>query len=261
MKKIALSIIITLLTFTTSSFGQIDEIKDKAREDKNNEQSSAPENFYSNDDDDETFGEALAGEACGCLANIFVFLLWEAIESVQLSALEQKNEYPHVSSLELKMWGGLSQENKTWFISPNLQGNWGIFSTDFRYTYLEEVSATLNNLDWQILKLNIPVRRFKAYAGIGFTYLTDPGISYFEYTVGSELHLLKNKLILGGEYRGTSENDNGEIFRTEFNFQADYITTSFNRFHLSPMIGIRHQTYFNSIEYLIFNFGVVMRFY
>jgi hypothetical protein len=260
MKKYILSIIIVILSFTSEAFGQIDEIKDKARKDKNNERSSDSDNYYYQDDD-ETFGEALAGEACGCIGNIFLFLFWEAIEAVQSSALEQKEEYPYVSSIELKLWGGFSQEKKTLFVSPNLQGNWGIFSTDFRYTYLEEVSASLQNLDWQIIKLNIPVKTFKASAGLGFTYLTDPGISYLEYTFGSELHLLKNKLVLAGEYRGTSENENSEVFRKEYNFQVDYNTSSFGRFHLSPMLGIRYQTYYNSYHYFIFNFGIAFRFY
>ena len=260
MKKVLIIVITGLILFLSNVHGQVDDIKENARKEKDHKRSSGTGD-YSYDDGDESFGDELSDEMCGCFFDIFMFLAWEAIGSVQNAVMEQKSVYPYVSSLEAKVWGGISSDEETFFISPGLQGNWGIFSTDFRFTYLDDNTGTLNSLDWQILKLNVPVKTFKASAGVGFTSLTDLAVSYFEYTFGSELHIFRDKVVLSGEYRGTSENDNSEVFRREVNFQVDYLTNSFGRFHLSPMAGFRFQEYHESIDYWMVNIGVAMRFY
>lgn len=260
MKKVLITIIMGLAFLMYNVYGQVDDIKEKARKDKHNDRSSGSGD-YSYDDDDDSFGDELSDEMCGCFFDIFMFITWQAISEAQHAALEQKTEYPYISSLETKVMGGISSDQETFFISPGLQGNWGIFSTDFRYTYLDDNTGTLNSLDWQILKLNVPVKTFKASAGVGFTYLTDPAVSYFEYTFGSELHVFRDKMVVSGEYRGTSVNDNNEVFRREVNFQIDYLTNSFGKFHLSPMAGFRFQEYHESIDYWMVNIGVAMRFH
>ncbi len=256
MKKVFFSIVIILATLLSNVYGQVDEIKDKARKDKNNNRSNSGDDYYYYDD-----SESIGGDMCGCIGDIIFSLIWEGIESIQIAALEQKDVYPYVSSFETKVWGGSSPNKNAVFVSPGLQGNWGIISTDFRYTYMEEISGTLNNLDWQIFKLNVPVKTFKASVGIGFTYLTDPGISYLECSFGSELHLLRNRLIISGELRGTGVSEDNETFRKEYSFQVDYLVNSFGRFHLSPMAGFRYQQYYESFNYMIFNAGVALRFY
>lgn len=260
MKKVLFIIILCLAVQMSNVYGQLDDIKEKAGKDKNRDRSS-DQRDYSYDDSDDSFGDALANEACGCAGEILWFFMWKAIASVQTAALKQKNDYPYISSLETKVWGGISSNRGTTFLSPGIQGNWGIFSTDFRYTYMEDNTGTLNNLDWQILKLNVPVKTFKASAGLGFTWLTDPGVSYLEGSIGTEFHLFQNKIVLSGEYRGTEVSESGEVFRREFNCQLDYKTNSFGRFHLSPMAGFRFQEYYESIDYFIFNIGATLRFY
>ena len=257
-KKIITSAIILLCVASFSaSYGQADEIKDKANDQKEskspeNRHSSGSGNRHSHNDADDNLG--------GCVGNFFGYLFVEMFKGSQMLALSQKPEYPYVTSFDANLWAGYSSNHNALLFAPGLKGNWGILSTDIRFVGLHDNTGSLNNFDWQVVKLNIPVKTFRASAGVGFTYLFDPGVSYFEYTFGAELRLRHDKMVLSAEYRD-SPADGGSHFRREFSLQTDYEIRSSGSFHLSPMAGVRYQRYFDEINYVCVNVGLVVRFY
>ena len=260
MKKkiITTTIIMLFTTWFCTLYSQVDDIKEKARDKKESDREeqnsgdrhSRRSHHHDNDNND----------LAGCFGDIIWFILYKSFEGLQTAALSQKADYPYITSAESKLWAGYSPNYSALIFSPELKGNWGIFSTDFRFVSLHDNTGSLNNFEWQIIKLNIPVKTFKASAGIGFTQLLDPKVSYFEYTFGMELRLFKEKAVFSGEYRD-SPIATGDHFRREVSVQTDYEIIKTGNFHFSPFVGFRYQQYFNEFDYYYLNTGLVVRFY
>lgn len=94
----------------------------------------------------------------GALGYFFFDFLVNNIGILQQQVLQKREINPYIVSLDV-IGQAAVQPSRYYLINPRIRGNWGLFSTDFRYNYLLEESITgnqdLGTFDWQVLQLNL----------------------------------------------------------------------------------------------------------
>ncbi|WP_430817321.1 hypothetical protein [Carboxylicivirga sp. RSCT41] len=244
------TILLVIILISGLSNAQVSDIKRKVRSDtKSSSYSTQSRTSYNRSSDDDYLMTEIANGIASCVA-------WASIEA-QRNVLQNENRYPNTVSLEAILDYGTNLSELT--LNPTLRGNWGIYASELRYHVLHDYTGSLESLDWQVLILRVPIRNFKANYGIGFTSLFSPQTTYAESSTGFDLCLLERKLKLTANYRWTFRR-NSERYRQEFKFTADYLMMQKGNFHLSPIIGVTYQNYFNEDEFWFFNCGVRLRF-
>ncbi len=247
--------ILMLFFLFTATDAQVKDIKDTARDDKKSSSSSKkrPSSHSSSSyTDEESFGDALAGEVFMGLIKGISFITYEA----QRSVLWKREQIPNLISLESKLDYGTNFSELTFH--PSIRANWGLFATDFRYALLHDYTGSLQSLDWQVLILRIPIHTLKLNIGAGFTSLTEPQNTYFESSTGFDLNLFQNQLNFNGNFRWIAPKTK-KSFRNELKFSGDYLIHQKGHFHLYPSAGITYQEYYNRDRYLFFNIGLKIR--
>jgi hypothetical protein len=160
--------------------------------------------------------------------------------------LQKREVNPTVVSLEVMLQTAV-QPSSYYIINPRIRGNWGLFSTDFRFNYLleEDIDGIkhLRTNDWQILQLNLVTTRnviFRVGGGFIHEAFGDEN-TFAEYTLGLQLNSNQQHLGLMTEYR-TSEP------RKEWNLQCQYRLFQSGRFHGYATFGAAFQRYYSSIN-------------
>ncbi len=248
-----LFIIFSTLLIANPSVGQVGDIKKEFKTPKGNSSSGGGSNNYSSGGGDQL--------AANIFINMFGFVfsaIGHGIAKAQENTLEKKPEFPEIISLEGSLNTGLYLEENGTNYNPRIQGNWGIFSSELRYTHISDLSGKLGTIDWQIVKINIPINPVKISGGLGFCDLPELRTTFFESSVKADVWVWKRKINTSLEFRST-EKIGTTRFRQEFNFQVDYKVKSFGRFHISPMVGIKHQSYFEKYEQTYFMVGCNFR--
>ena len=160
------------------------------------------------------FGAWLVGETIGQMAN------WQAHK------LRQRFANPSVVSLEVMPHLGINPPDY-YVAMPRVRGNWGLFSTDFRYNLLLEQALegykSFRTFDWQILQLNlVTTRPVTLRIGTGFSHESAARRAFHESTFALEGRLREDQLGWGAEYRVSKDYETGAVPRREFGVRGQY---------------------------------------
>lgn len=259
---ISIGFFLCLACYIPHTYAQVDEIKDKAEEDKQNNKSDDA----SASDRGRKSGNSSVNnntDACSsCLDCGSLFLAAGALViKLQKQALEKNDKHPEVISLELPLYAGYNAVRNTAQNALNVIGNWGIFATHYRYMTVGDNTGFLDTHDWQILRINIPVYPLRFYFGGGFSYLSGVDVSYFDSAFGLRFRFFRDKFVADVGGRVAPAQSDGDIYRSEFKFLLDYELLKKGKFRISPMAGVLFQNYFYQYEYLYYTAGVNLRLF
>lgn len=245
---IKLSALLFLLSVSTTN-AQVDEIKEKSssHESRATAKEKSVSSSSSSSSDNSSVGNFLV-EAVG-----FVFVGWQGTK------LMKKDSVPGMVSLELMTQVAI-QPSSYYLINPRVRGNWGLFSTDFRFNYLIEESLegtkSLRTDDWQILQLNLVTTRYVGFR-IGAGILHEgfgEGNTFGEGTAA--LTFQTNGVKLAGivEHRWSDP-------RREWNANIQKKIFGSGVWHGYASFGFSHQRYYNSIDVWGVQLGVVVKIF
>ena len=242
------AIVIFVIGFISlPAFPQVEKIKAESK--SNSEKSSSSD---SDDSDDE-----------------FVYILFDIVfdgipqlQSMKLK--EDRSRYPSMVSLDVLLQGGI-QPSSYYLLWPRIRGNWGLFSTDFRFNYLIEENIEgyrhIRTNDWQIIQLNLITSRF-------FTFRLGTGImkeafeneeTYNESAFLFGVHAPDQTKMILFEYRFAKDWDTGANPRREFSVQYQHQLFSTGSLHGNFSAGVVFQKYYGSVEIWGVQVGVVFR--
>lgn len=240
-----LTCIVLIFILTGSLFGQVEEIKRAASA------ASSSVRFEG--------GGSSSLSGSGIVVDIFFNLMFSGVVSLQQHRLHQREKIPAIVSLDLMLQGG-GQPSSYYIIHPRIRGNWGLFSTDFRFNYLIEEDFDgmkhIRTNDWQVLQLNlISTRDVTIRIGGGVLHEAFEGTrSYGEWTAALQLQPAISKC--GGtiEYRGSSP-------RKEVNAHLQYHLFDKGILHGFATAGVVYQRYYEDIKAWGLQGGFVCRLY
>ncbi|PWD99246.1 hypothetical protein [Marinilabilia rubra] len=170
-------------------------------------------------------------------------------------------DHPEIFSFQSDVTSGFDFNSNALLITPSVRINRGLFASDLRYHYTHDVTDALNVIDWQVLKLRLPISNFKVEYGIGFSHIFDPSKTYFEQSLGFDWCFLKRKTTVQGEYRWTQSTNIGERFRKEASVTGDYEIKRIDQLSICPTLGFVYQNFFESTRFRFFRAGLRIRIY
>lgn len=199
--------------------------------------------------------------------NVFFFFdMFRLIGSWQVQKLARADSVKRLVSFET-YWQGAVQPSNYYLALPRVRGNWGLFSTDFRFNYLVEdaqangKAADLSTFDWQILQLNfITTRNVIGRMGGGNMYENFGNKkSFFEWTAG--LTIMSNSQQLNGqiEYRVAKDFVTNAIPRREINLSVDKQIFRSGHWRGYASLGGIYQRYYQTVSVWGLQAGLVMR--
>jgi len=248
MNKIILAFILTF-TISSNTFGQVGKIINEFKTQKRDYSlSSGSSNSFGS--------EWIILEGFR--------LIGIGIYNLQTYMLSTRDEHPEIVSLEGFLHGGYYGKYNAILLNPQIRANWGAFSTEFRQQSINDNTGYLSTLDWQIIKLNIPLYPVILNGGMGFSHLEIVNQTFFEYSFGAQSRFLKNRLCTEIAYR-SAERDYIP-FRKEFKINCDYEIKNKqvrNRgsFRVSPSVGFVYQTYYGKFNQYFLLAGLNIRYY
>lgn len=221
-----LCIIMGLMMATQSVWAQVGEIKEKAGQSQS--------------------GDGFNGGGWDFAFELFIdFFLW--MPQYQRKQLSRKEAFPEIISIDLLPHIGIG-ENRAFLFIPRVRGNWGLFSTDFRYSNLAS-DGTFKTYDWQILQFNFvnePGVTFRL--GTGFMYEEFTETMYNENTVGLDLRWKDNKISNNSEFRIAHNFNNGDTPRWELGTRLNYKIIDLGRFDGYITAGVMFQKYYKEVN-------------
>ena len=195
------------------------------------------------------------------------FFLFDGLGSLHTSKIHgDRDRYPAVISLDVALQGAI-KPSSYYIFQPRIRGNWGLFSTDFRMSYLieEDVDGVkhIRTNDWQILQLNLITNRFFTFrVGTGFMQEAFESYRYFsESSVMLNLHAPDQSKVLGFEFRFAKDWDTGVNPRREFGVKYQHQIFRASILHGYISLGGLYQRYYNSIDVWGIQTGLVFRFF
>ncbi|HYG19325.1 MAG TPA: hypothetical protein VD816_10355 [Ohtaekwangia sp.] len=177
--------------------------------------------------------------------------------NVQQHTLKKKATNPTIISLDVFLQTAI-QPSGYYIIHPRIRGNWGLFSTDFRFNYLIEEDPDgvkyLRTDDWQIIQLNLlTLKNFTFRLGAGVIHEQySGGKTFTEWTAG--LHVNSNRLHIGAmtEYRWS-------IPRDEWSGQVQYRILQAGKMNWYATGGIVFQRYYEAINVWGMQAGIMLK--
>lgn len=195
----------------------------------------------------------------GILGDLFVQVFIGGIINVQQVKLQKRHTVPSIISLEAMMQGAV-QPSSYYILTPRFRGNWGLFSTDFRFNYLieegiDEVTHLRTN-DWQILQLNLVTTRDARFrAGGGILQEAYSGKKTFaEWTFGLHIEPFDSRLGGVAEYRTADNRKEGSLY-----LQCN--VTEYGKLHGYLTLGAIHQRYYRNIDVWGIQAGYVLKIF
>lgn len=151
----------------------------------------------------------------------------------------RKEENPRILSLDLMPNIAYPVPNNSVLLMPRARANWGLISTDFRYSHLYEFGVgKYATLDWQIVQFNI-VSKYNTYIRIGAGLAREvyAARNFVEYGFNTDFKIVeKTSLILEGRYAPN--------FRTELGLQIGYTLNQTEKSKTQLTVGFMYQNYF-----------------
>jgi len=225
--------------FITCSHAQVDEIKGAS----------------SSKSSGETGGSSRGGGGAFVGDFFFQFMFGEMVRAQQ-NKLQQRHDIPSLVSFDVLLQTAV-QPSSYYIVNPRIRGNWGIFSTDFRFNYIleEDIDGVkyLRTNDWQILQLNLITTRnvtFRIGGGVIYEAFGERN-NYPEWTGAVHIRPFGEKL--GGivEYRGSEA-------RQEVNGHLRYAFFEKGKLHGYLTAGAVFQRYYTQINVWGLQGGIAM---
>jgi hypothetical protein len=243
------SAFLLLVVVSFSASAQVDEIKKKSTENS-------------------TATETGRTERTSSTGNVrFFFDFFRVMAGWQQMKLNRAVENRRLISLETYLHGAV-QPSSYYLVNPRIRGNWGLFSTDFRFNYLIEESPgngahDLSSFDWQIIQLNlITTKNVIGRIGGGSMQENFGGHNtFFEWTAG--LTIIPNDRSIGGsiEYRIAKDYSTNAVPRREVNFYLEKQIFEKRALHGYVTLGGVYQRYYESISVWGMQAGFVIRIF
>ncbi|MFN3403479.1 MAG: hypothetical protein ACK40G_05235 [Cytophagaceae bacterium] len=199
----------------------------------------------------------------GLIFRLF-YIAGEGIYYLQEGALESYQDHPSMISLEGNIHGGYFHQYEGTMFTPMIRGNLGIFSTEFRYQNIRDITGPISTYDWQILKVNVPIYPVIFSMGTGYSKIVEADLSLFEYSFSAKGRFYRNKMVGESTYRVSRFL--GSAFRKEFKATLDYEIKAYPvkgsvAFRVCPTIGFVYQNYLSRFEQYYIMGGVNFRFF
>lgn len=200
-------------------------------------------------------------------SGIFFDLFFGSIingHSNKLSA--DRERYPSMVSLDIMLQGAVKPASY-YILQPRIRANWGLFSTDFRMSYLIEDDVEglkhIRTNDWQVLQLNLITSRFLTLrVGTGFMQEAFGDNRYFSETaVMLHVHAPDQSKLLGFEFRFAKDFESGLNPRREFNVHYQHQVFEASVLHGYISLGGLYQRYYNHIDVWGVQAGLVFRIF
>lgn len=208
-----------------------------------------------------------AGGGGGGFAFFFVDFFINNIVPLQQQTLQKKAEIPELVSLDLRLQTGL-QPSAYYLALPRIRANWGLFSTDYRRSYLIESNPLgptkdISWNDWQLVQFNLvntPNARFRIGGGI-MSEAFEARQTFTEYTAALAV-TAKNRVFDGEfEFRQASDLATGATPRWELNAHVNKKLFDRNRLHAYVTGGGVFQQYYGKINVWALTAGLSLRLY
>ncbi|MBC8147153.1 MAG: hypothetical protein H8E98_04135 [Bacteroidetes bacterium] len=255
MKRLASILLFSFFLLSQSLNAQVGDIKGASGNSKGG--------FLS---DGATSGDPMLGLCCN---DLFIDLFFDVIVfgGLELHRLYMDKQYdiPRITSIEFMPQFAFHPPS-TYFMIPRIRGNWGLFSTDFRYNFMLETSLLngadiYKTIDWQIIELNLVVTENVNFRiGTGFMY-EDFSRTYFnENTAALDFYTKDDALKIGGEFRYAFDYENNVVPRTEGSLNLDYRIFNFNALSGYVNIGCLYQNYYNEVDLWSLKGGLSFKF-
>ncbi len=248
----------SLLLLSLSTHAQVGAIRDASRQNSSDKSHSSPSG---------SSGSSTNSRYSGSAAWFVVDMTWQLMNGVvqwQHYRLRKRFANPSVVSLEL-MAHAAAQPPDYYLLLPRIRGNWGLFSTDFRYNHLMEESIdglkSFQTLDWQVLQLNLVTTRAVTFrAGTGFMYESFGKEFFSESTLGLALRF-KEDLIGGNvEYRVAKDFSMDATPRREFSVYGQYKAFEAGHWRGYWVLGTTFQRYYSQLNIWGVHGGMTFRF-
>jgi hypothetical protein len=203
----------------------------------------------------------------GVLAYFFVDLFINNVVPWQIQTLQKKDTLPELVSLELRLQTGLQPSNY-YLALPRMRANWGLFSTDYRRSYLVEYNplGTTKDIswnDWQVLQLNIlntTSASFRIGAGI-MNEVFNGKNTYPEYTMALSVRPRFSNYNGEFEFRTASDLATASTPRWELNAHVNKKLFNRGRLHSYLTGGGVFQQYYNKTNIWAFTAGLVFKIF
>lgn len=264
-----LLIIITLLFINHSVFSQVDDIKDKADENQENRDN----NSHGGGGYGDSYTSSPCSDACVDVCfDLFFSVAFELLIEHHTDIIHRPDELPAVTSLEIMPHFGYNPDNDYVNALPRIRGNWGVFSTDFRFNYLAEFDDNMAEVykmwEWQIIEFNIvPSNKFRTFIGFGLLYEDYTGTYYNENSLGFQLASDDRQIIANLEGRSTWDYETGSHVFSEVNFRGGYRFIHFKHLDAHLNIGLIYQQYYadtntgSAVKQLMLQSGLTFTIY
>lgn len=177
---------------------------------------------------------------------------------------DNRLRYPSMVSLDLYAQGGY--KDNAFMLWPRVRGNWGLFSTDFRASYLFEKDDAggykqLHTNDWQVLQLNITTSRLLTFrVGLGaMTEAFGDFNQYTEFTAGFAIHAPDQSNVFLAEYRDAYRSGLDVKARIEFSAQYQHQVFSTGLLKGYFTVGAVYQKHYGTIDFWGVQAGLLFR--
>jgi hypothetical protein len=245
--KLSLSLFLVWILSIDTTNAQISEIKELSKATK-----SITSDVFSGGGSD--FGFFFAD----VIGEIFIYSFVDGHRRM----MQRRNEEPWLLSLDIGLHGGYYSNQNASILSPSIRGNWGIFSSQFRYNKFQDFTASFPTLDWQILQFNIvahPGVNFRV--GSGFMHEIDNNESYYEQFLGLELHLNQRKINPIVELRWAEDFETQRTARFELNTRINFFLAHYGRINVNLMTGFLYQKYYEQENFYFAQAGLTFNIY
>ncbi len=250
-----------------SAFSQIEDIKDKANENKNNSNDNDNNSSNNSDSPGDGIADACFGACFDVGCQFFIGFLGEYMGHLA----ETKPDDPSILSLDingnfaLAYHKGLDKNYTYVNYLPGIRANILAFILDFRYNILTEYTDDFPNSfkSWHLdVALNIvPVETFKIGVGMGVHAEMTTDSYYHEYFLCSKIGLAGNTDYIDFDLRASYdyETEAYPFFETGFRFNKQIIDFE----HLSGYISLGpiYQNYYQSHDIWAIRGGVIFNWH
>lgn len=251
--------LICLLIPNDLLYGQVKDVKEKVKEDKENTASGNADR--TSDSNDDSSGNGDVSLDIGFMFDL-VGGVFKGLVLGQKAALDYAPYYPHRISVEaFGAYGVGNNELVNRYLTGGLQANWGIFASDIRLKSLSDASGTLDLLDWQVLKIRIPIKNVHVEYGLGYLRVLDEAQNYFNNTIGVVLDLNKPVLSIAANYEWSERSSLGSRFLHAWTARVDYEAWTKHRIGIGPLIELQNLRFFEETTFFLVNFGIVVKWY
>jgi hypothetical protein len=268
MKKFLISVLF-FLSVCAVTFAQVDSIKSHSG------QNHPPK---SNSVEGKTDGDGgCLSDACGlaCSDGCGWMIQNAVIGAFKLHSnyLKKRKEIPEVVSLELMPHIGYATPSSTLAL-PRFRGNWGLFSTDFRFSNMTEYGTKdgtdfYNTIDWQVLEFNFVITKpVIVRLGIGLMHEFYSSSTFMENFLGVDVNFADHQYLATGEARIAPDYATSAIPRIETNFRFNYRINKTPHMNAYAMAGLVYQNYyrnsstsFKGVEVWVAQVGMAFNFH